>query len=462
MIKYKSFKKLFVEKKFWKYLKKAPVDLPKTNIEKENLLKEVYLSVKNKTYHPSNPEFYITYNKGKGVARISPVFSVRDYIVYYYCVIRLEYKLARNRTENTFGGWSISGLRYRENEKNEIEKRLAELYDPTVSMPTWSFSPSAWYLAYKDFNAKLYITLKEFKAISQSGYAVEIDIANFYDSINLDTLLRKLNEVFDAKKREELALLFHFLRHWNKVLNHYNPQTVGLPQDVMNDCSRLLANFYLQEYDMYMKKICDNIGARYFRYADDQVIIVKNQNDIEDIVYRASRKLLTLGLAINQKKVNISTLEEMIENRSYEVFSLLLAPDAVKDQEASLKYVTEVVEIIQSDKRDNIKARGVPLLNQALSCDWTKVPYGLQVKMLSWYLDESYLERAKYYHFVGIYKKLQTESLKDDFVATLKKLSGRLIHNSFHYEVCAFMKEVGLDDSEITERISELRKIYSK
>lgn len=455
MIGYKSFKKIFGNK-FWKAFQDLPLNMPSSYQEKEELLKSVYIAIKNKTYHPAKPEFYITHNKGSGVARVSPVFTIRDYIVYYYCVIRLEHKLARNRTENTFGGWSISGLNYRGAEEAEIQKKIENLYDPTVSMPSWSFSPKAWYVAYKDFNAKLYVSLKE----SKDGYVVELDIANFYDSINLDILKRKIGEVFDGKYRDELSLLFHFLNFWNKSINHYNPQTVGLPQDAMSDCSRILANFYLQEYDIYLKKICDQIGAKYFRYADDQAILLKDQSQIEHVIYCASRKLLALGLTINQKKVSVRTISEMIDYRSYKLFDILLEPGSNGDPDKSVAYINEVADIIVSDQREKIKARGLPLLNRALTCNWEKVNYSERVKLLSWYLDEDFLKDAKSYQFSAIHERLPDKERKD-FMSSLGRLSERLIHNGFHYEVMSFMKSAGADSSAIKKRVTELRKIYA-
>ncbi len=455
MIGYKSFKKIF-GRKFWKAFQNLPLNTPSSYQEKEELLKLVYTEIKGKTYHPVKPEFYIAHNKGSGVARISPVFTIKDYIVYYYCVIRLEHKLARNRTENTFGGWSISGLNYRDAEEVEIQKKIENLFDPTVSMPSWSFSPTAWYIAYKDFNAKLYVSLKE----SSEGYVVELDIANFYDSINLDILKRKIGEVFDGKYRDELSLLFHFLNFWNKSINHYNPQTVGLPQDAMSDCSRILANFYLQEYDIYIKKICDEIGAKYFRYADDQAIIVKNRDQIEHVIYCASRKLLALGLAINQKKVVIRTVDEMIEYRSYKLFDILLQPGSNKDPDKSNNFIDEVTKIIVSDQREKIKARGLPLLNRALTCNWEKVAYSQRVKLFSWYLDDDFLKDARTYQFSAIHERLHDRE-KDDFVASLDRLSERLLHNGFHYEVMAFMKATNKNSSAIQKRIATLRKIYA-
>lgn len=101
---------------------------------------------------------------------------------------------------------------------------------------------------------------------------VEMDISNFYDCIRLDLLETWINEVSDGSSKEIINLLFHFLNYWNKKVNLSNKQTVGIPQDALSDCSRILANFYLQRYDSYMYEVCSRYNCRYFRYADDQII----------------------------------------------------------------------------------------------------------------------------------------------------------------------------------------------
>ena len=49
-----------------------------------------------------------------------------------------------------------------------------------------------------------------------------------------------------------------FLKNLYKKLQSYKPQTVGIPQEYIDDCSRILANFYLQKYDLEIKNIAKN------------------------------------------------------------------------------------------------------------------------------------------------------------------------------------------------------------
>ena len=80
---------------------------------------------------------------------------------------KIEDKIAYNRIENTFGGWTLGGL-IRKSEDDEMEKRrknfnrykdfLAELNG--ISISEYSFNPAAWAKAYGDLNSKLYATAK--------------------------------------------------------------------------------------------------------------------------------------------------------------------------------------------------------------------------------------------------------------------------------------------------------------
>ncbi len=121
MFKHKNFQRWF-NRSFWRALKNLalPIKIPKSLEEKKALVKEVYNSIESARYAPNIPEAEIVINKGYGVSRTVPVFCVEDYCVYYFCIKELEDVLCVNRTDNTFGGWSLGG-QLRSKEKSEIE-----------------------------------------------------------------------------------------------------------------------------------------------------------------------------------------------------------------------------------------------------------------------------------------------------------------------------------------------------
>ena len=79
-----------------------------------------------------------------------------------------------------------------------------------------------------------------------------------------------------AAKGWIITLLFYLLNQWNRRNTGLHPQAVGLPQDALADCSRILSNYYLQRYDKFAENVCAKAGALYFRYADDQMILLNN------------------------------------------------------------------------------------------------------------------------------------------------------------------------------------------
>lgn len=118
MVPFQNFSRWF-NRDFWKAFRDGnfPIYVPTVKKEKDSLIESVYNEIKTSRYAPSLPENEIFMNKGHGVARIVPVFSIKDYCVYYFCIKELEDVLCGNRTQNTFGGWTLGGkIRKKEQE----------------------------------------------------------------------------------------------------------------------------------------------------------------------------------------------------------------------------------------------------------------------------------------------------------------------------------------------------------
>jgi hypothetical protein len=234
------------------------------------------------------------------VARTIPVFCIEDYIVFYFCIKELEEVLCGNRTEHTFGGWTLGG-RMRRLEEFDVE------FDVGFSNSRYSFNPRAWVAAFGEFNSLLFAQLDT----GVYKYVLQFDLSNFYDSVRLDILERWVREESPASKGWVIALLFYFLNQWNRKNTGLHPQAVGIPQDALADCSRILANFYLQKYDKFACEVCTKADALYFRYADDQMILLRDPAQIERLMLLLTRNLDRYGLRINQKKVDLWTAKEL-------------------------------------------------------------------------------------------------------------------------------------------------------
>lgn len=459
----KKFKQYF-NRDFWRAFqnKQSIFNIPRTKTEKDSFVEKLYREIETRRYYPSVPHCHIDRDKGNGVTRIVPVFTLKDYCVYYYCIKKIEDKIAYNRVENTFGGWTLGGL-MRKYEDDEMEKKrknfnryedfIAELHG--ISVSEFSFNPAAWSRAYGDLNAKLYAIAKarNFK------YVAELDIANYYDSVRLDILEMRIREIVNEEHADIISLLFHFLNYWNRNTNLYNKQTVGIPQDAMGDCSRILANFYLQPYDKFVYELCKQNKCKYLRYADDQFLFAEDEKKLHILIFKVSKKLNSLGLSVNQKKVKIRTTEELIENRSFKIFDLLKEDKDRKDKNKVEQFVDCYLDLLYKSGLVNVKDNGTPLLNKALFCPALKsIDFSKKAKLINCYLDDKYLKNAKSIHLEKIYKLL-SKNEKPEFIKRLNSLSQILIHNAFHYELLNFYEKNKIDNHLVLEQIEVLIKI---
>lgn len=458
----KRFKKYF-NRDFWRAFqnKQSFFDIPKRKTDKDFFVEKLYREILERRYYPSVPHRYIDRNKGNGVTRIIPVFTLKDYCVYYYCIKKIEDKIAYNRVENTFGGWTLGGL-MRKSENDEMEKNqknftrhedfMAELHG--VSVSEYSFNPVAWARAYGDLNAKLYASAKA----NNYKYVAELDIANYYDSIRLDILEMRIREIVNEKHADIISLLFHFLNYWNRNTNLYNKQTVGVPQDAMGDCSRILANFYLQPYDKIVYALCKQNRCKYLRYADDQFLFSSDENKLNILIFKVSKKLNSLGLSVNQKKVTVRTTEDLINHRSFMIFDLLKDDKDKNNKMKVEQFIDCYLDLLDNSELPNIKDNGTPLLNKALFCPALRnIDISKKNRLISCYMDVEYLANARASHLDKIYKLL-TKDDKQKFIKKLNNLSNKLIHNAFHYELLNFYEKNGIEN-HVLKRIEKLSKI---
>ncbi|MBP9759319.1 RNA-directed DNA polymerase [Candidatus Dojkabacteria bacterium] len=325
------------DKKFWKWIREnSPKKYPSIS-DKDNFLTGLYKKISNRTYYPNPPEEYITINKGCGILRVIPALNLEDLCVYYFCARKLEKYIAVNRVSGTFGGFGLSG-KLRQIEENEV-KGLRNQFDIiTIGdaqyvfkeingyMNLSSLNPKAWFAEWGDFTNKLYFTCSKY----QEGFVAELDISNFYDSIQLDNLEYKLRKYVPHSCNDVIYLVSHFLKFWNRHINFYRQQGAGIPQDTFGECSRILANFYLQSYDKQISDFCKKKDAEFFRYADDQIIFADSKEVLEEIVAKASSFLMREGLNFNQKKIKIMTIKEFKKYYAFENFLKLAQKNAKK------------------------------------------------------------------------------------------------------------------------------------
>ena len=421
---------------FWRAFKHRtfPIKVPQTQKEKDDLIEKIYSSIASARYAPSIPEAEIVMNKGHGVARTIPVFCMEDYCVYYFCIKELENVLCGNRTANTFGGWSLGG-KLRKEEQSEIECDLTEY-------GRYSFNPLAWIDAFGEFNSLL------FSQLGQENYShiLQFDLSNFYDCVRLDILERWIREEADREKGWIISLLFYLLNQWNRRNTGLHPQIVGLPQDALADCSRILSNYYLQKYDMFAAAVCSKADAQYFRYADDQMILLNDLSKIEGLLLLLTRHLDRYGLRVNQKKVNLWTAVELQQHRCRSIHALFAHKGDNKKPILVRKFVDAYLMIPECDLEKTWN-QGLPLLNRLIWANLESLPRKLYERIIVRLTSDRYLLLADHKKLKRLHALNSKRSYPIDLSKRIQKLGKKSVHNAYHHEALAFA--ISINDNNL-------------
>jgi hypothetical protein len=438
MLSFENFKKVF-PKRFVKKLE-SPIVPYSQKINMDDLLNELYDEIKNFNYNPSRCHEHLVFNKRKGVIRISPIFRPKDSVLYYFCVKMIEDEIAKNRVNGTYGGWRLGNpLRFLEEE---------EASNITEYVNSSSYNPLLWSKYWKEFQKKAQLYSSQ---NTELKYILKIDIANFYDNINLHILEQKLYTGIGADKKEYIELLLYFLRNWNKAIAGFSEKHMGLPQETMADCSRLLANFYLQDYDEFMKKICDESNSKYLRYADDQIIFTRTETDAKEILFKASKFLLGHGLNLNASKTEVfEDIETYNFYWAFDIFKLLEMDDSL--------HINDAVRLFLDRLNSNAPFRKHSVLKRILNVEFNKLEPELRHKVISLIYDVDFLLRADYWNLHRIYSNLSSTE-KKDFLKKLDELIDSIIYNSYHYNLVKFYVLEGrtFDRERIMDRLKSLK-----
>lgn len=412
---------------FWKAFKDKTflINIPATKQERDALLERVFQSISSARYAPSIPEAEIVINKGHGVARTVPVFCIEDYCVYYFCIKELEGVLCVNRVRNTFGGWTLGG-KLRQQENTDIECELTEY-------GRYSFNPHAWTKAFGEFNSLLFSQLD----CGNYSHVLQFDLANFYDSVRLDKLERSIREECGSASGWIITLLFYLLNQWNRRNTGLHPQAVGLPQDVMADCSRILANYYLQKFDEYASRLCADMGALYFRYADDSMILFNEPEKRESLLLLMTRRLDRYGLRVNQKKVVLWEAAELQQHRCRYIQAIFSKERDTKDP-ALVQQFVDAYLLLSEDELARTWNHGQPLLNRLLFANLESLNLETFELLCERFLAEPYLLLAERKKLVRVAHLNGLRAVPIDFGRHLQAIGQKSVHNAFHFEVLAF------------------------
>lgn len=139
-----------------------------------------------------------------------------------------------------------------------------------------------------------------YKSITKYSYA---DKKPIYANLNLSLnrhhkKLKRLcnSEDFREKIRNEKIII-------------KNPLNKGIPQG--SAISAFLSNIYMMDFDEKMKEKADKLGAKYYRYCDDILIICDRENQT-DFVMTSQILIKKLNLILQEKKNKIAEFKNGI------------------------------------------------------------------------------------------------------------------------------------------------------
>jgi group II intron reverse transcriptase/maturase len=186
-----------------------------------------------------------------------------------------------------------------------IGKILESIYEPIFIRNSFGFRPRK--SAHDAIKANYFI-LKD----NKRPYVVEIDLANFFNTVSHRKLMKMLR--LRMKDRKFLGLIARFLRV--DILKESGEQVeteVGTPQGSV--MSPILANIYLHHVidEWFCEQFASNSSVM-VRYADDAVFMFSKESQAKEFLEQLEIRLTEYGLGLNEDKTNIINFMKGKEN----------------------------------------------------------------------------------------------------------------------------------------------------
>lgn len=320
----------------------------------EAVIDDIYQKVNTGHYHPLRPIGVYSIPKHNLVPRFIPVLTATDNILYHYLIKEIEESLLATKPKSvkTFGAYRVlTTAKKKDNDRRKYD--FIDIDDISVGKYTVSYS---WFPSWGEFNE----TVKNyFDRNKKKKVFVKTDIANFYDNIDLRLLENKVRSCLDDSKLSVVNILFKLLQGVNSYSYKYNYQGKGLPQDETSDCSRLLANYFLYDFDKEFDAICKKLDCTYIRYCDDMIIMCDDKASAEKVIHAAAEVLIKSALSLNSSKTKIFDKRSKFEK--YWMFDEHNKMSANVKKMKKQKTYDEMQQLVLAASK---KERGFPLVKR--------------------------------------------------------------------------------------------------
>jgi group II intron reverse transcriptase/maturase len=204
---------------------------------------------------------------------------------------------------------------------------LQPRFDPTFSESSYGFRPGR----------RAHDAVRKAQQYVQSGrrWVVDVDLAQFFDRVNHDVLMGKLNR--RITDRRLLTLIRRYLHAGILANGVVQDRHEGTPQG--GPLSPLLANVLLDEVD----KALERRGHRFARYADDCNVYVQSKRAGERVMEALVGLYAKLKLYVNTEKSAVAR----VWDRQFLGFSFWVAPGRVVKRRVAPKALKVMKECIR-------------------------------------------------------------------------------------------------------------------
>lgn len=184
---------------------------------------------------------------------------------------------------------------------------------------------------------------KRVEALHKQGYsyAVDLDIRGFFDHVDHEILMKLVKRV--VRDRRVLGLIRGWLKSGVMEEGNYRYTTSGTPQGGV--ISPLLSNIYLTPLDNALT----DAGYQFVRYADDVVILCRDEEEAARALHHARTVLGRLKLELNEEKTSTRTFKEGFDFLGFR-FTSRGRHIAGKSLKALYGKVREITKRQQADK----------------------------------------------------------------------------------------------------------------
>ena len=142
-------------------------------------------------------------------------------------------------------------------------------------------------------------------------YVLDADISKFFDEIPHSQLVAELKNFFGKENKILLKLLKRFIYTYRietqnyKALTEFHKKKLkrtrrekGIPQGGV--LSGIIANIYMYNFDIWVKEnLSLKYKLKYVRYADDFVILLRDESHIEECFKKIDDKIKDMGLKLH-------------------------------------------------------------------------------------------------------------------------------------------------------------------